>query len=66
MLWGCTWGRGLALQAGVLEDAWQRGPLTQGCPAHTAPALLPSSLIFSIPHWQGPKPQHMGGKEPSL
>lgn len=23
MLWGCAWGRGLALQARVLEGTWQ-------------------------------------------
>lgn len=42
------------------------GPLPQGCPFHTAPAVLPSSSLSTIPDWPGPKPQPMGGKEPSL
>lgn len=52
-------------QARGVEETAARA-LPQGCPFHAAPAALPSSSIFTIPDWPGPKPQPMGGKEPSL
>lgn len=57
------WASGWRL--GSAKQGKSRGNSGRACPAHTAPALLSSSLIFIISIWLGPKPQHTEERNPA-
>lgn len=67
---GLAWGRAPGWGSGSARPGKGRR-LSSGA-SHRAALptqlllLLPGSSIFALPVWPGPKPQHMGGKEPSL